>query len=159
MKRYIQILRISWTSTLIMSIVATILTLLIPLILNNEETIGENNWYWTNVGAVLLIAFLVLFANKYERRQIKKLKTKDLITRITKYKTVYTNQMLCYVLICIVCFVVVLLSKENFAILFDALAILLIVTHRPTDIKVKFDLSLTNEELSKFNHLKFGKKS
>ncbi len=159
MKRYIQILRISWTSTLIMSIVATILTLLIPLILNNEETIGENNWYWTNVGAVLLIAFLVLFANKYERRQIKKLKTKDLITRITKYKTVYTNQMLCYVLICIVCFVVVLLSKEKFAVLFDILAILLIVTHRPTDIKVKFDLSLTNEELSKFNHLKFGKKS
>lgn len=157
MKRYIQILRISWTSTFVMAVFATIITLLIPLVLSNKAAVNENHWYWTNVGAVLLIAFLVVFANKYERKQIKNLKTKDLITKITKYKSVYTNQMLCYVLICIVCFVVVILSKQTLALVFDILSILLIVTHRPTDIKVKFDLNLTNEELSKFNHLKFGK--
>ncbi len=158
MERYLQILRISWLSTLIVTILASLLTLLIPIVLKNNSYSSQSNFSWWITITILTIAVLVLFAGKYEKRQIKKLKKQELLTKIVKYKTIYTNQMLCYMMISIVCFIIMLLSKQIGVIIFDIFAILLIITHRPTSIKVKFDLNLTAEELEKFNYIKFETK-
>ena len=154
MDRYLQILRISWVSALVIAIFATVLTVVVRLFLGQEDTSNNNGMIYSTIVVMVVIA-LLLFGNKYGKKQIKKLKNKDLIEKITKYKSVYMNQLMCYVLISIVCFVVMILSRNFVIIIFDVFTVLLIIVNRPTQIKVKFDLNLTTEELSKFNHIKF----
>lgn len=78
----------------------------------------------------------------------------DLIQKLVKYKTYYTRQVLCYVVVCIICFIMVMITKQHLCLLFDVLAILLIIARRPNSVKVKFDLNLTQEELFKIQSYK-----
>ena len=154
MDRYLQILKISWVSALIMTVFVTLMTVIVRLfIIENAD--AESGKIIPSAVVMMIVIALILFENKYEKKQIKKLKNKDLIEKITKYKSIYTNQLLCYVSVSVVCFVAIFILKEWGMIIFDIFTVLLIIGNRPTQIKVKFDLNLTQEELSKFNHIKF----
>ncbi|MGP1514899.1 MAG: hypothetical protein ACTTJH_02970 [Bacteroidales bacterium] len=158
MDRYLQILKISWISALIVSIVTAILMLLFFLIYENTATYTHNDWLWSNVGIAIIMLILIFFANKYTKRQLNKIRQNDLSAKLVSYLSICRKQMFCYVLVCLFGLVAIFLSRQIELVIFDILAILLIVNHRPTKIKVKFDLALTEEDLAKFDNIKFQTK-
>ncbi len=159
MERYLQIIKISWLTALVLSIVFTVFTALaLFLIGDNAELVNEKNFLVCEIIGMVLIVIIVIFSDKLLKKRIKKLHNVDLIQKLVKYKTYYTRQVLCYVVVCIICFIMVMITKQQLCLLFDVLAILLIIARRPNSVKVKFDLNLTQEELSKFNHIKFATK-
>ena len=156
MNRYLQILKVSWFSSLVITVFFAVITLLVPLVSKDFSSNGANGSLYWNFVCILLIVALVFYADRYGKKQVKKLQSSDLLTKLKNYKSRYTKQMMCYALISIVCFVIMLLSRQIGSIIFDIFSFLLIFTHRPSALKVKFDLHLSQEELSKFNHIKFG---
>ena len=158
MDRYVKILKVSWQSSFVLTIAIALLSLMLAFILKDSDSISQHTLIFCTSVCMLIIAFLLIFSDRWSRNRMKKLQKEELLTKLVKYKSIYVKQMICFVLMSLVCLITILITKKIEVLLFDVFAILMIIAKRPNGLKVKMDLNLSKEELSKFNHIKFGHK-
>jgi hypothetical protein len=157
MKRYINILNAVWRAVLAFDVALSLIGFIVVYFKVTSPIIeGKVNLY-CNFLAMAIIILLVVYADKLTKRKIKKVRNEKLANKLIKYKSIYLNQLCCYGLISLVAIIFMILLMQIGYIVFCVFSILLIVLAKVREAKVKYDLSLTEEELSQFNHIKFNK--
>lgn len=157
MKRYINILNAVWRAVLVFDIALSLIGFIIVYLKAISPIIdGKVNLY-CNFLAMAIIITLIVYADKVTKKKIKKIRKENLANKLIKYKAIYLNQLCCYGLISLVALIFMLISMRISYVIFSVFSIFLIVLAKVRDAKIKYDLSLTEEELSQFNHIKFNK--
>ncbi|MBR1774170.1 MAG: hypothetical protein IJ759_01465 [Bacteroidales bacterium] len=155
MEKYLQILNRVWKAFLFLGVVFTVMVALLGYFFAKDAVAENPKADMIGLGVIMFCMIIVLiYTNMYKKRQLKKLKTADLPEKLQTYKTVYQKTLQYYDFLTMIPIAAMIYMHNLTPILFSVLALLLIVLNRPTEIKVKMDLSLTNDELEKFKHLK-----
>lgn len=159
MKQYINILKTLW----ILSTVSCALVLavfLIPMIFGLDISIGDSYSVRYGFALQLVCVIVTMFVNKSFKKKLKTASSLQSLTdKLESYKTISTKNLgLCSGLTVLSSFAMILSSNKEFALI-PILLLLLIVLKRPFLIKIKMDLSLSEQEMEKFSKIQIVSKS
>ncbi len=153
MKNYVKILNITWMITLLTSLVILIFCIVEPLVKYGRFyfKIRENMYIYLIMCALILS--LITYTNKSFKSKCKKLSKQDFNNKITDYKVLCQNMYLSYLASAVVGLIYCIFLSSSESIVFAIISVLFIVLSRQNSIIVKFNLNLTEEEISKINDI------
>ena len=156
MKIYLQILKKSWAVNLILMTLPATAALILWAVNHRQWTGFETRYIYPTYVCMLAILALVVLADRQFKKKIKQIQKKELADKLSEYKTAYSKKLQCYDIIGVLVLVMVAFIHQITPMVFYLLALLLVITNRPTEIKLKYELSLSKEETEKFKYLKFS---
>lgn len=157
METYVKILAKSWAVSLAGIFCFAVLVVLFAISgcygtdLSQFGTLDYTYVFW------VVILLLILIVNKKTRRNLAKIRAmENLPDKLVAYRKNYVTSL--FLGCCLVSFIALVLYMINHSfgnIIFIFISFIWALLLRPYALKVKIDLDLTEDDLSKFDRLKF----
>ena len=127
MEKYLSILKRKWKVSLILSIIGFVITVIVAVVRADKSVMyGKQEFYWMYCVMALMI-FLVVYAEKRYKRQLKKMQTMSLADKLVNYDSALIKKTGCYHTIGILTLLAEIFTGQIPVLLFGVLAIFLII--------------------------------
>lgn len=157
MKTYMGLLNKSWKAVMISLILLDIAVVGYYFFAGIEAvTEGKNNII-LSYALMLLMVVCVFLAGKGTRRKLQKLKGEELPKKLERYRALLIKRFLFYGLVNFIAIIGVVASGQISYMIFCVISLLLIVLSKPTELKLKVELALGEEDMRMFEKLRFEK--
>lgn len=108
-------------------------------------------------GLMLMMVVCVFAATKGTRRHLLQMRACTIPQKAEKYRTLIIKRLVFYNLVNDMALIGLFLCGSMNYLLFSGISILLILLSKPSETKLKIDLSLNEKEIQEFEQLKFEK--
>ena len=104
-----------------------------------------------------MLSVIILAAGKGTRRKLQKLKGEELPKKLERYRALLIKRFLFYGMVNFIAIIGVIASGQISYMIFSVISLLLIVLSKPTELKLKVELALGEEDMRMFEKLRFEK--
>lgn len=159
MQKYLKILNKSWSSMILIEIIliAIIYVATYYYHQSNPQIFSEGYAVTFSYVLMLVMVLCVFLASKGTNRKLKALHVLPLPEKLEKYHLLQVKRLRLYSVINFVALIGMFFCNQTSFILFSIIAIVLTLLCRVTELKLKFELALSEEELENIEKLKFEK--
>lgn len=104
--------------------------------------------------AMAIMVIILFLGNNLTAKHIRRLKSENLDIKLKVYKKEYGKRLKYFSAISLVAVVSMIVFANMFYVIFASLSFLLVATSRVYEVKVKYELNLSEEEIKKIDKLK-----
>lgn len=159
MKQYLKLLNKSWSAMIFIEIIliAIFYVLTYYYYLSNDAILSKGLSVSFSYVLMLLMVLCVFLGGKGTSRKIKNIVSLPLPEKIEKYRMLQIKRLRFYSLVNIVALIGMFFCNQNSFLLFSIIALLLTLLSKVSELKLKMELSLSEEEIENMDKLKFEK--
>lgn len=157
MKQYIGLLGKTWLTVLLTTVFTACFLAIAFHFSHLESFFTGNKLIIVSYALMLLMIACVFSATKGTRRRLLQMKAYTLPRKAEKYRILMVKRLIFYNLINNIALIGMFLCGNMNYLLFCGISALLILLSKPSETKLKIDLSLNEKEIQEFEQLKFEK--
>lgn len=159
MKKYLKLLNKSWNAMILIEVVlvAMFYVLTYYYYLSNEPILSKGYSVTFSYVLMLVMVLCVFFGGKGINRKIKNLVSLPLPEKLEKYRMLQIKRLRFYSLVNIVALIGLFFCNQTSFLLFSIISVLLTLLSKVSELKLKMELSLSEEEIENMDKLKFEK--
>jgi hypothetical protein len=159
MKQYLKLLNKSWSAMIFIEIllIAMFYVLTYYYYLSNEPILSKGYSVTFSYVLMLVMVLCVFLGGKGINRKIKNLVSLPLPEKLEKYRMLQIKRLRFYSLVNIVALIGLFFCNQTSFLLFSIISVLLTLLSKVSELKLKMELSLSEEEIENMEKLKFEK--
>lgn len=159
MQKYLKLLNKAWSAMIFIEIAlfAIFYVLTYYYYLSNEPILSKGQAVTFSYVLMLVMVICVFLGGKGVSRKVKNIASLPLPEKLEKYRMLQIKRLRFYSLINIVALFGYFVCNQTSFLLFSIIALLLTLLSRVSELKLKMELSLTEEEIGNMEKLKFEK--
>ena len=159
MQKYLKLLSKAWVAMIVIEIVLVALFYLTTYYYHQTNPPILSQGYSVTFSYVLMLVMVlcVFLGGKGTNRKIKNLVSLPLPEKLEKYRELQIKRLRFYSIVNITALVGMFFCNQNSFLLFSVISVLLTLLSRVSELKLKMELSLSEEEIENMEKLKFKK--
>ena len=159
MKKYLKLLNKSWNAMILIEVVlvAMFYVLTYYYYLSNDAILSKGYSVTFSYVLMLVMVLCVFLGGKGINRKVKDLVSLPLPEKLEKYRMLQIKRLRFYSIVNITALIGMFFCNQNSFLLFSVISVLLTLLSRVSELKLKMELSLSEEEIANMEKLKFEK--
>ncbi len=159
MQKYLKLLSKAWVAMIVIEIVLVALFYLTTYYYHQTNPPILSQGYSVTFSYVLMLVMVlcVFLGGKGTNRKIKNLVSLPLPEKLEKYRELQIKRLRFYSIVNITALIGLFFCNQTSFLLFSIISVLLTLLCKVSDLKLKMELSLTEEEIENMEKLKFEK--
>lgn len=159
MQKYLKLLSKAWVAMIVIEIVLVALFYLTTYYYHQTNPPILSQGYSVTFSYVLMLVMVlcVFLGGKGTNRKIKNLVSLPLPEKLEKYRELQIKRLRFYSIVNITALIGLFFCNQTSFLLFSIISVLLTLLCKVSDLKLKMELSLSEEEIENMEKLKFEK--
>ena len=159
MKNYLKLLNKSWSAMIFIEIALFAIVYVVNYYyyLSNDAILSKGYSVTFSYVLMLVMVLCVFLGGKGTNRKIKNLVSLPLPEKLEKYRMLQIKRLRFYSLVNIVALIGLFFCNQTSFLLFSIISVLLTLLSKVSELKLKMELSLSEEEIENMEKLKFEK--
>ena len=159
MQKYLKLLSKAWVAMIVIEIVLVALFYLTTYYYHQTNPPILSQGYSVTFSYVLMLVMVlcVFLGGKGTNRKIKNLVSLPLPEKLEKYRELQIKRLRFYSIVNITALIGLFFCNQTSFLLFSIISVLLTLLCKVSELKLKMELSLTEEEIENMEKLKFEK--
>lgn len=160
MQEYLKILHKSWIAMVMMEFALIIIIYLLSYFYHqtNDALLSEGYAVTFSYVLMLVMVVCVFLGGKGSNRKLKKINTLPLPKKLTEYRLLQIKRLRAFSLINIIALLGLFVCNQTSYLLFSIIAVVLTLLCKVSELKLKVELALSEEDIENMNKIKFEKK-
>ncbi len=159
MQKYLKLLNKSWSAMIFIEILLVAIFYVTTYYYHQSNPSILSKGYSVTFSYVLMLVMVlcVFWGGKGVNRKVKELVSLPLPEKLEKYRMLQIKRLRFYSIVNVTAVIGMFFCNQNSFLLFSIISVLLTLLSRVSELKLKMELSLSEEEIENMEKLKFEK--